>query len=183
VYPDNLKAGVEAAGKLIKLGHKNIAYVTDVSYSQNLFGEHYSMSDRYKGYALEMKKNNLEIHKIDGEGKVIPKNKLIDYFVNILSQPDRPTAMILYWSLLVPPLLSAARKLGISIPDDLSIITFAGCISQHAGLSINAMIEPENEMGIESVKMLVRKIKKPDKSLESIPLTFSYYDTGSCKLL
>lgn len=183
VYPDNYNAGMKAAGKLLKSGHKNIAYVTDVSYQISKYGEHYSMPDRYNGYAAAMKKAKLKIHKIDGEGKVVPKNKLIDYFVKILSQPDRPTAMILYWSILVPPVLNAARKLGLNIPDDLSLITFAGCISQHAGLSVNAMIEPENEMGIESVKMLVRKITEPDKSIKSKPLIFSYYDTGSCKKL
>ncbi|RLD11040.1 MAG: hypothetical protein DRI44_04525 [Chlamydiae bacterium] len=183
VYPNNLNAGMKAANKLIKSGHKNIAYVTDVSYQISKYGEHYSMPDRYNGYAAQMENAGLKIRKYDGEGKVIPKNKLIDYFVNILSKPDRPTAMILYWSSLVPALLNAARKLKINIPDDLSIITFAGCISKHAGLSINAMIEPEKQMGIESVKMLIRKITDPDKLLKSIPLAFSYYDTGSCAKL
>ncbi|MCK5851514.1 LacI family DNA-binding transcriptional regulator [bacterium] len=183
VYPDNIKAGMEAANKLIKSGHKNIAYVTDVSYQPSKFGEHYSIPDRYEGYKIKMKKAGLEIRKFDGEGKVIPKNKQVDYFVNILSQPNRPTAMILYWSSLVPAVLGSARKLGINIPDELSLITFAGCVSRDAGLSINAMIEPEEEMGIESVKMLNRKIKKQKKLFISLPLSFSYFDTGSCKKL
>jgi LacI family transcriptional regulator len=183
VYPNNLKAGMEATDKLIKLGHKNIAYVTDVSYQPSKHGEHYSISDRYNGYVIQMERAGLEIRKYDGEGSVIPKNKQVDYFVNILSKPDRPTAMILYWSSLVPAVLSAARKLGIFIPNELSLITFAGCLSYDSGLSINAMIEPEEKMGIESVGMLDKKIKKHDETIESLSLNFSYFDMGSCKKL
>jgi len=183
VYPNNLKAGMEAADRLIKLGHKKIAYVADVSYKPSKYGEHYSIPDRYNGYAIQMEKAGLEIKKYSRENKIIPKNKQVDYFVNILSKPDRPTAMVLYWSSLVPAVLSAARKLGISIPNKLSLITFAGCLSYDSGLSINAMIEPEEEMGIESVKMLDEKMKKHEEAIKSLSLNFSYFDMGSCKQL
>ncbi len=180
VYPDNFKAGADATRKLIKLGHKNIAYVTDVSYRPTLLGEHYSIQDRFGGYAEEMKKAGLKPNKIDGAGKIIQKNEQLDYFLEILSQPDRPTAMVLYWSSLDVAMLRATRIKKLQIPEDLSLITFASCSALDAGLSVNAMIEPESKMGEESVKMLCQKIKKPEKVFKSKPLKFSFSDVGSC---
>ncbi len=181
VYPDNLKAGMEATNKLIELGHKRIAYITDVSYQTSKFGEHYSISDRYEGYARAMKKAGLKPMKFDGEGKIIGKNQQEKYFTEILSLKNRPTAIVLYWSSLVPAILSSARKIGIKIPDELSIITVSGCTAQNDGLCADAMIEPEIEMGKESVKMLIEKIKKPDKQIKSLLLNFSYFETGTVK--
>ena len=126
-----------------------------------------------------MKKANYKKFKIDGNGKVIPRNKQKDYFIKILSKKNRPTAMILYWSSLVPAVLAAARDLEINIPSELSLITFAGCVSQDAGLSVNAMIEPEQEMGKEAVKMLNKKMKGHNKPIKSVSLKFSYFDIGS----
>jgi len=48
-------------------------------------------------------------------------------------------------------------------------------------LCADAMIEPEIEMGKESVKMLIEKIKKPDKQIKSLLLNFSYFETGTVK--
>ena len=83
----------------------------------------------------------------------------------------------------MPADLSSARKLGMNIPNDLSVVTFAGCTVQNDGLCASVMIEPEREMGKESVKMLNEKIKSLDKSIESISLDFSYFDAGTCKRL
>ena len=183
VYPDNMKAGIEATDKLIKLGHKNIAYITDISYQPSKFNEHYSIFDRYDGYAYAMKKADLKPRKFNGDRKIVQKNLQEKYFTKILSNKNRPTAIVLYWSSLVPAVLSSARKLKINIPDELSIVTFAGCTTLNDGLCASAMIEPEREMGIESIKMLNRKIKMPDKRIQSLPLSFAYYDAGTCKRL
>jgi len=55
---------MKAADKLIKLGHTKIAYATDVSYKPSKHGEHYSIPDRYNGYAAQMEKARLEINFI-----------------------------------------------------------------------------------------------------------------------
>lgn len=145
-----------------------------------MLGEHYSIQDRFGGYAEEMKKAGLQPRKIDGDGIIISKKGQVEYFSEILSQPDKPTAMVLYWSSLVVAMLRAVRKKKLRVPEDLSLITFASCSADDARLSVNAMIEPESKMGEESVKILCRKIEKPKRVFPSKALKFSFCDVGSC---
>ncbi len=180
VFPDNKKAGKIATRKLIEAGHKNISYVTEITHFIGNNSEyHYSVADRYIGYEIEMKKARLKTQNINNNNKVLLREKQVDYFVKILSQPDRPTAMVLYWSSIAAPIIQAARILKLRVPQDLAIITFASCMAESSGLTIDAMIEPEIEMGIEAVKILDEKIKNSGKNLSSRIIDFSYRKAGS----
>jgi len=180
VYPDNIKAGESATWKLIEAGRKKIAYVTEIThFAGDKYEYHYSVADRYIGYESEMKKAGLQPLNINNNDKLLPREEQADYFANILSQPDKPDAMVLYWSSLAAPIIQAARMTNLRIPDDLSIITFASYLSQNNGLTIDAMIEPELEMGVEAVKMLNKKMKNPGKVFPSVSVDFSYWKARS----
>ena len=180
IYPDNMKAARFATRKLIKAGRKRIAYVTEMTHFTGEMPDlHYSIADRYGGYEFEIKKAGLQSRNISNNNKLLEKEKQMEYFINILSQPDRPDAMLLYWSSLVAPIVQAARKLKLRIPEDLSLITFASFLSQHSGLTIDAMMEPDIETGIKAVRMLNKKIKNPGKSFSSQSVDFTYWESGS----
>ncbi len=180
VFPDNRKAGEIATQKLIEAGHRRIAYITELThFTDNYLAAHFSVKDRYFGYEAGMKKSGLQPLNINNNNKLLPREKQVDYFVEILSQTDRPTALLTYWPSIAFPIIQAARILKLHVPQDLSIITFASCMAESGGLSIDAMIEPEIEMGIEAVKMLNEKIKNPGKLLPSRLIDFSYRKAGS----
>lgn len=180
VYPDNKKAAKYAARKLIDAGRKRIAYVAEMThFSSDMIDLHYSIADRYAGYEFEIKKSGLKPRNINNNGKLLAREKQVEYFMEILSKPDRPDAMLLYWSSLVVPIVQAARKMNLRIPEDLSLITFASFLSQHSGLTIDAMVEPEIEIGAKAVRMLNKKIKNPGKKFSSQSVDFSYWQAGS----
>jgi LacI family transcriptional regulator len=182
IYPNNIEAGKIAVRKLTEAGRKNIAYVTEIThFAENNSEYHYSVADRYAGYEIEMKKMGLIPRNINNDDELLPREKQVDYFTKILSQPDRPDALVLYWSSLAAPVIHAARNVNLRIPEDLSIITFSSYLSQNTGLTINALVEPEIEMGVKSVKMLNQKMKNPDKNFKSQSVDFSYWKGGSVK--
>lgn len=180
IYPDNFKAARIAARKLIKAGRKRIAYVTEMThFSGEMTDLHYSIADRYAGYEFEIKKAGLQQRNIDNNCKLLAREKQVDYFAEILSKPDRPDAMMLYWSSLAAPIVQAARKVNLRIPEDLSLITFTSYLSQNTGLTIDAMVEPEIEIGVKAVHMLNKKIKNPGVKFSSQSVDFSYWQAGS----
>jgi len=180
VYPDSKKSAKTATQKLIKAGRKRIAYVSEMThFSGDMSDLHYSITDRYTGYEFEIKKAGLQPRNINNNDKRLAREKQVEYFTEILSQPNRPDAMLLYWSSLAAPIVQAARKLNLRIPEDLSLITFASYLSQNTGLTIDAMLEPEIEMGIKAVRMLNKKIKNPGKRFSSQAVDFTYWSNGS----
>ncbi len=182
VYPDSYSAARQAAEYLIRLGHKKICYC-DV-YSHNLLpGTHYSAADRRAGYTDAMKEAGLEILDITPPAREKAEesiDKQVDLFCSVLSRPDRPTAMFFYWSYSVPALYSAATRLNLQIPSDLSVITFAGETDHRVGIYATAMVEPETDMAREAVAMLRKKIKTKKENIPSKRLEFHFLDMKTC---
>jgi DNA-binding LacI/PurR family transcriptional regulator len=88
--------------------------------------------------------------------------------------------MLFYWSFSVPPAFAAASKLNLRIPEDLSIISFAGESHQRIGLSSTAMLEPETDMGREAVAMLRKKMKSKKEDIASVKLNYLFADMKTC---
>ncbi len=180
IYPNNIEAGKIAVKKLVETGRKKIAYVTEITYFAGDYLQfHFSVADRYAGYEAEMKKAGLKSRNINNNNKLLTREKQVEYFTKIFMKPDRPDALVLYWSSLAAPIIQAARNAKLHIPEDLAIITFSSYLSQNTGLTINALVEPEIEMGVKAVKMLSQKMKNPGKNFKSQAVDFSYLECGS----
>lgn len=180
VYPDSFSAAKKATEYLINLGHKRISYC-NVFFDDRLPNAHYSVQDRREGYKAAMKEASLDIYDISPDYKIDDSTeKQIDFFYSILKKPDRPTAIFFYWSTSIPPLLAAASRLNISIPNDLSVITFSGESSYRTGLYATAMLDPETDMGREIVAMLKEKMVNKTKDMPSKRLDFHFVDMYTC---
>ena len=181
IFPDSYKAARKATRKLIKAGRKKIAYVNEMTFfSDDIADWHYSVFDRYAGYESEMKKAGMRPWRISNNGKLLPRENQIEYFIKLFSdKKNKPDALLLYWASLTAPIICAARQVGLRIPQDLSIITFSGYLAQNIGLTINAMVEPEIEVGAKAVDMLLKKINHPGRKYKSQSVNFSYWDNGT----
>ena len=171
IYSDSYKAAYVAAEKLIELGHRKITYLDFHHPDINNSGIHYSARDRYFGYRDAM--NHAALKPCD------MRREDINYIVKVLSQPDRPTAFVSYWSTSVPILLRAIRMAGLTVPDDVSVISMAGH-SNLKELCVSAMIEPDYEIGTGAAQMLMEKISNENIEIPSKVLQFSYTDIGTC---
>jgi LacI family transcriptional regulator len=180
VYPDSFWAAKKATEHLISLGHKKICYC-NVYFDDLRPNAHYSVADRRDGYALAMKEASLDKWDITPQHRVDDAmEKQIELFCSVLKSESRPTAMLLYWSYSIPAVFSAASRLGLHIPHDLSIIAFAGESHQRRGLTASAMLEPETDMGRTAVSMLQERMRTKQDNIPSKVLQYIFLDIGTC---
>jgi DNA-binding LacI/PurR family transcriptional regulator len=165
VYPDDIQAGRLATEHLLALGHRRIAFA---EYSRS---GHYSIGDRYAGYAQAMQTAGLQAQQLGLEA--VPAGERVAYSRQWLSAPDRPSAVIAYGGGTSDPICHAAVSLGLRLPVDLSIVHFGGqWISRFADLRFTTVVVPEEAVGREAVAMLDRKIANPLQSQEPVVIPF-----------
>ncbi|MCD4825725.1 MAG: LacI family transcriptional regulator [Phycisphaerae bacterium] len=186
VYPDNLEAGRRATQYLLKMGHRRIAYADYFFGYEDVAAAHYSAVDRCRGYEQAMRQAGLEPRTIRADAGRVPAGlEEVEFTKRWMSEPNRPTAVIAYWMTIALPIRQAALEMGLSVPKNLSILTFASESSGNgvlldSGFNITAMVEPEQEMGRTAVQMLLEKIEKPSNALASKVLNFKLEEVGSC---
>lgn len=180
VYPDSFSAAKRATQYLIDLGHKRISYC-NVYFEDLKPNAHYSVADRRGGYIEAMQQASLKVMDITPDHRIDDDlQKQEEYFYSMLKKPQRPTAMLFYWSYCVPALFAAAARLRLKIPNDLSVIAFAGESHQRIGITISVMLEPEINMGREAVAMLSEKMRTNQKKVPSKVLKYSFFDMKTC---
>lgn len=152
VRPDDVGAAREATERLIALGHQRIAFV-DYAHGVDASGAHYSVQHRRDGYAAAMKAAGLK-PRFEIDELAVPLEDRIRRTRAWLAGSDRPTAAVAYGTAVAMPVLLAAREAGLTLPRDLSIISFADHDPASMGVALDAMLVPEYELGRAAVDML-----------------------------
>lgn len=171
VFPDDFGAAKRATEHLLTLGHRKIAWV-DFSHGTESKCAHYSAHDRFEGYGATMDAAGCKPQ--DWRGKTgVAEAERVEFSRQILSQPERPTAILAYGYAL--PLMVAALSLGLQVPQDLSVMLFGDATLNFVGTPISSMTEPNAEVGRLAVRMLREKIAAPKQVLapQSVPFTLS----------
>ena len=174
IYPDDFDAGRRAAEYLMKLGHRQIAYV---NYSGMA---HYSGYDHMAGYQDVMRQAGLESRLFIFEGKGVKREDRPALAKGMLEAPDRPSAIITEGSTAVGPILLAAAAIGLQIPRDMSIVAFAPEFENTSGVAITTLLNPIYEMGQVAVGMLLKKIEIPNRLLPTRTLKYGFAEGQSC---
>ncbi|RYX83816.1 LacI family transcriptional regulator [bacterium] len=177
VHPNDLEAAQRATNHLIQLGHRRIAYVDFANSSET---PHYSAHDRCAGYAQTMQSAGLEPHiwnlKLAG-------NNPAAFCERMLASHDRPTAVIGYAIYAIEGLTYAAARLGLSVPEDLSLVSFGPEQIDYLCRSMTVLIEPQYEIGQLATQMLMRKIETPDEAIAPQAVRFDLAVGESSALL
>lgn len=172
VYPDDFGAGQAATRRLIEMGHRRILYTT---YTNRMDVMHFSEIDRRDGYiaamtAAGLKPDVLDRYQLPDEYSHADRTAAI---VQRLSAPDRPTATISYSIVSLSHIVSAAERLGLNIPGDLSAVTFEG-ERAYVAQEIATMIVPEDQIGRDAIEMLLRKIRSPREKIPARAVPFEF---------
>lgn len=176
VLVDDFAAGYQAAKYLINLGHQDIAVATAV------LPQHPGHRDRLDGIrkAAEESGNirmtpyeSIEADAAFGESLALQLSMI---------QP-RPTAVISTVSAIALGLNTGLRRIGLRIPEDLSLLGFEDDTElASAYMPITAMRQPTRRLGQILVQKLICQIK--GQPLNEIPkLDFSLHvrnSTGHC---
>ena len=169
VYPDDHLGGRLAAEHLIALGHRRIVMaVPNVGHSLE---DHYSVTDRCRGYSEAMEAAGLA-------PTIVRRDRGPRQWLALVEEwgrrDDRPSALIGYDASVSQPLLFGALTMGLRVPHDLSIVTFGiPVVDNVVGRVVTAVDLPEAEMGRAGIRMLMQRIAAPAQAAAPIVLPVS----------
>lgn len=172
---DNILAGKEATEYLIQLGHRKIAYLG--SESIMIFS-----SDRKAGYQMALLQNEIPVEKkycIEVDQMYMDQCEML---VELLKSEDRPTAIVVSDDLLAVSLERVCSQCGLSIPEDLSIISFNDSLfakltsPQLTSVDVNSF-----QLGIEASSQLINHIENPNLLATKIIVPHRIIERDSCK--
>lgn len=154
VYHDDIGGGVLAARHLVSLGHRKILFASFCGYC------HYSVKDRQAGYLKVIADAGLEPIVYISENHMISPETGVSA-KEILSAPDRPTAIICYTPKEFFAFLYTAYAMGLKVPEDLSLVSFDQEVISQAHIFGATVLLQEELMASKAVDMLIRKIAQP----------------------
>ncbi|PKP61636.1 LacI family transcriptional regulator [Candidatus Atribacteria bacterium HGW-Atribacteria-1] len=165
VLVDNETLAYKATEHLIEFGRKAIGYL------DRKLDHHYSI-DRRNGFIKAMEK-----HGLDWNNKYYIRSRGFSYengyeaMAEILKSRDKPDAIFSYNDIHAIGAIRAIIDQGLKVPQDISII---GCdnipVAQFLTPSLTTMEYPTKELGTEACRLLMERIKNPDKKGERVVL-------------
>lgn len=171
---DNVLATQEATEYLIKLGHTNIAYLG--SDSNFIFS-----SDRRSGYQLALINNGISVDPDNiVELPFIPEEDTKAVY-KLLSKKNRPTAILVSDDIFAVALERVCIEMGLSIPNDLSIISFNNSLFARltsprlTSIDINSV-----QLGIEAASQVINHIENPNLLATKIIVPHKLIERHSC---
>ena len=174
---DNVLAGKEATDYLYDLGHRKIAYLG--SESIKLFS-----ADRKTGYQLSMLQHDLVAEKkytIEVNDVYLDECKPL---LEMLQSEDRPTAIVVSDDILAVSLERVCIQCGLSIPEDLSIISFNDSLFARLTHPPLTSIDVNScQLGIEAASQLINHIENPNLVATKIIVPHSLIERESCRRL
>lgn len=179
VYPDDFNAAREATRYLLSLGHQRLAFVSQHEHELSDF-KHYSVYDRRDGFLAAMDEAGVNPTAVEVTGGFVFGHGA-ERMRQLLSQDDRPTALVCYEKHEAVAAWVAAASLGLNIPDDLSVIAFhPDKLRKQTGLPIRTMVVPFASIGHVAVEMIRGALRSDDLMLPARAIPYSMDDSRSC---
>jgi DNA-binding LacI/PurR family transcriptional regulator len=168
VFLDDVVGGRAATEHVLSLGHRRVGFVGDVS--DNPF--HFVWSrNRLRGYRQALEAAGLAPrpgHCAEGDPSRAGARALAR---EMLSAPDRPTAIVAASDTQAVGVLEAARELGLGVPERLSVIGYDD-IEIAEVLGLTTMRQPLFLSGRRGMEMLLDALRgqPPEALREVLPL-------------
>ena len=158
VIIDDNQAAFTATQFLIEKGFKNIALVSTIDYVS--VGKL-----RTDGYIKAMKTNDLKIN----ENLIlkIEDTANFEHEIENLLQNNPVDAIFAVNELFAVTAIKVAGRLGIKVPEQLSVIGFTdGIISKYSSPSITTVSQNGVKMGEKAAKMLIERLENEEEEYE-----------------
>ena len=171
---DNLLAGQEATEYLYQLGHRRIAYLG--SDSNLIFS-----ADRKSGYLLALAKHGLLMRPDYCVEVANVSQNNTEEISALLLQSEPPTAIVVSDDILAVSLERVCLQNKLSIPEDLSIISFNNSLfarltsPQLTSIDINSC-----QLGIEAASQIINHIENPGLVATKIIVPHHLIERDSC---
>ena len=89
--------------------------------------------------------------------------------LELLSGPDRPTAVVCADDILAAGVYAAAAQLGVSIPRQLSVVGYGGTLVGGALLpAMTTVLTPAEDLGARGVELLIEQLRGREIPLRTV---------------
>lgn len=176
VIIDNYKAGYEATLRLIQNNCKNIAIL-------NVNNQLFTMKERARGYQDALEENGIKVNpSLIKHLQFSHDKQLIMKAIGEIIE-EGTDGLLFTTSKLTILGIECLRELGVSIPEDLSVISFDDMDAYKVTYTpISAIVQPIEEMSKEAIKILMKMIdgKYKNGEYENIMLNVDFIYRESC---
>jgi len=152
VLTDNAQGGWLATHHLVELGHHRIGCITGPS-------DITPSAERITGYRQALDESGLPVDKaliVRGDFQYDSGYQAAS---QLLQMDDPPTAIFACNDLMAIGVMSAALKLGLHIPADLSVIGFDDVrLASFANPPLTTIVQPKYEIGVIATTMLLERM-------------------------
>ncbi|MCS7260876.1 MAG: LacI family transcriptional regulator [Anaerolineae bacterium] len=153
VLVDNELAGYQATRYLLELGHRYIACVGVPPYLTPI-------AQRVTGYYKAIEEAGLELPAgfcVYGDTQIESGERAINQLLRLV---PRPSAVFVCNDMMAIGVMRGARRMGVSIPEELSVVGFDDIALARAMCpALTTMAQPISEMGRLATELLIKRIK------------------------
>jgi len=169
VSVDHVQGSKMAVRHLLELGHRKIAFVSDVLNDPYGF---VATKQKYQGYCETLEEAQLpippEYHQHGEHGREAARKMGAALF----SLPDPPTAIFAASDTQAIGVMEAAREVGIKVPEQLSVIGYND-IRDAEYMNLTTIHQPLYESGLTGAQILLQAIENPSEEFEKVILPIS----------
>tara|TARA_Y100001934_G_scaffold41344_1_gene49493 strand:+ start:983 stop:2065 length:1083 start_codon:yes stop_codon:yes gene_type:complete len=173
VTTNNFKGSRQITQYLIDKGHKKIAFLSNKLYSTERL--------RYDGFVSKMMEKDLPINKNVAilDKSAFNVNNYLEHAHQILKNRKNFTAVYAGHDRIALLFYAAAKNLGLSVPQDFSIVGYDNM--PLTTVSLTTMHQPIYEMGQESIKLIITRMKNKNANIKNIILNSNLVERSSVK--
>jgi DNA-binding LacI/PurR family transcriptional regulator len=173
VVVDNRAAARDTTARLVAAGHTRIALLIDET-------EWTTGEERQRGYLDALAARRIRVD----DSLIVPAGwdaeEAMTAARSILSRSDRPTAVFAANNVLAEGTWRAASALGLSVPDDVSIVGFDDVPwMSMVTPGVSTRSQDAGSLGATAMRALLERIDAPEAPVRTIVMPTRFVDRGS----
>lgn len=174
VMVTNLEGARDATAHLLNLGHRRIGYVGG---PPNLS----VAKDRYAGYGQALQQADVPLDRALVRNADFQQAGGYAATEMLLQLPARPTALFVANNLMTLGALQALHERRLRIPDDVALIGFDDMPwATSLQPPLTAVAQPTYELGTTAAKLLLARLREPERPHRRVVLETKLVVRGSC---
>ena len=163
VLSDDELGGFQAGEHLAGLGHRRVGCVHYGEGTSNCEARIAGCRRALAAVGGEMRPADVVQVPVHGEEDVL-KRTVVSELERMLGMPDQPTAVFATTDLFARDVMLAARRLGLRIPDDLSVVGFADLnFADLTDPPLTTIRQNGLALGRQAAEMAMKRIAEPER--------------------
>jgi len=156
VVSDNRRGGRLVAEAMVELGHRRIALIAGPDNAT-------TSRDRERGFREQLKASGISFDRSLRRVGQFSHHSGYHWCLDLLASERRPTAVFATNDLIAFGALDAARRVGVRVPAELSIVGFDDIdMAGWEGFNLTTVRQPLAEMGGSAARLLIERIESDD---------------------